>query len=137
MGYCMTQEDSSFRIAHCNKGPALRAVQRLRGHETCKDSSGNHFRFVDSRFHTIDTLSEMLEEWGWAVAYEDEFGEDIVGIEFEREKIGDELILFTAIAPYVDAGSFIEMVGEDGAKWRWCFDGKTCEEVYAETVWPE
>lgn len=135
MGYRMTQEDASFRIAKSKRRAALAAIQRLRGNETVKDDSGPHFSWVDNRFYTIRSLDKMLEEWGWLIQV-DEAG-DVVDIEFTRSKIGDEQILFTAIAPYVDAGSFIEMVGEDGARWRWTFNGDTCEEVYAETVWSE
>ena len=40
-----------------------------------------------------------------------------------------------AIAPYVEAGSYIEMYGEDGDKWRYVFDGKTVKEVYPKVEW--
>ena len=30
------------------------------------------------------------------------------------------------VGPYVEAGSYVEMRGEDGARWRYVFDGKQC-----------
>ena len=54
---------------------------------------------------------------------------------FNGEKSGSDFILFKAIAPFVEAGGCIEMEGEDGLQWRWLFDGKTCTEQYAKTVW--
>ena len=52
-------------------------------------------------------------------------------IYFDGEKLGDDAILFEAIAPYVKKGSFIEMNGEDGCIWQWQFNGKTCIEKAA------
>lgn len=34
-----------------------------------------------------------------------------------------------------EPGSYIEMRGEDGALWRWVFDGKTCKEITAKITW--
>ena len=45
-------------------------------------------------------------------------------VEFLGEKLGDDEVLFEAIAPFMNDG-FIEMQGEDGHHWRWVFkDGK-------------
>lgn len=49
-------------------------------------------------------------------------------MDFTGEKYGDDTLLFKAIAPFVLKHSFIVMVGEDGAKWSWDFDGKNCKE---------
>jgi hypothetical protein len=40
-----------------------------------------------------------------------------------------------AIAPYVEENSYIEMVGEDGDRWRWVFKNGKCEEKYPEVIW--
>ena len=74
-----------------------------------------------------------MASWRWEV--EEDEDHNIISINFCGEKSGDDLILFDAIAPFVEPGSMIEMLGEDGAKWRWIFDGKTCEEKYAKIVW--
>ena len=51
---------------------------------------------------------------------------DIVSVRFRGERAGDERFLFAALGPYVEPGSFIEMTGEDGAVWRWTFEGEAC-----------
>jgi len=56
----------------------------------------------------------------------------ITDILFEGEKIGNESSFFKAIAPFVKEGSFIEMVGEDGEKWRWVFENGQCVEKQAK-----
>lgn len=40
------------------------------------------------------------------------------------------------IAEFVEAGSYIEMSGEEGRRWRWVFDGKTCKQVFPVLTWP-
>lgn len=60
---------------------------------------------------------------------------DIVGVYLESEKLGDEFKFFQAIAPYVEVGSYIELQGEDGCRWRWVFDGNICVEQTAKIVW--
>jgi len=58
-------------------------------------------------------------------------------MEFEREKIGQEDLLFDAIAPWVREGSYIEMSGEDDAMWRWVFRGGGCHEVTPTITWED
>lgn len=56
----------------------------------------------------------------------------VTGISFEGEsQDGTEEEMFQAIAPFVEADSYIEMQGEDGEIWRWIFDGTTCVEKVA------
>jgi hypothetical protein len=60
-----------------------------------------------------------------------------VRIHFEGEKIGQEDLLFEAIAPWVRDGSYIEMSGEDDAMWRWFFHAGECHEVTPTIIWEE
>jgi hypothetical protein len=62
---------------------------------------------------------------------------DITGLEFTGEKYGDCPLLFTTLAPYIEAGSVIEYHGEDGDKWRYVFDGKTIKVTKPKVVWEE
>lgn len=48
----------------------------------------------------------------------------------------DDEDLFDAIAPYVEAGSTLEMRNEDGCFWTWYFDGKTCTKYDAVIRYP-
>lgn len=123
MGYYIYQEKSEFRIDRTQKKNVLSAIQSLQGKETC----GDHFAFVDPKFYRLKTLHSILREWRWQI--ENDLHGNVVKIKFTGEKAGDEDILFKAIAPFVQAGSFIEMFGEDGVRWRYEFDGMQCIQV--------
>lgn len=84
------------------------------------------------------------EAWDKALAYpeeearrweleHDEAG-NIVDLYFDGDKMGVPDEIFSLIAPYVKAGSFITMTGEDGSCWRYCFDGKVMIEKTATFV---
>ena len=46
---------------------------------------------------------------------------NITELEFIGEKLGNDFEMFQSIAPYVQDGSYIWMIGEDGSQWRWVF----------------
>ena len=135
MGYCMSQNECDFFIPVDKTKDALGAIKDLAGKETIKyGHSAPHFSWVETKdFLNASNLKEALDVWGWS-AEEDEDG-NIANILFEREKIGDEDILFNAIAPYVKSGSYIEMLGEDGGLWRWIFNEDRCITKDAKISW--
>lgn len=116
MSYGMKQRGSNFFIAAENKPAALEAIKEL---------SGRHFDWVKT-FIDARTLEIALQAWRWGTETDDE--NNIMEITFEGQNSGDEKILFTAIAPFVREGSYIEMVGEEGDLWRWTFKGGQMEE---------
>ena len=59
-----------------------------------------------------------------------------MGIEFDGATFHDEDAVFSAIAPYVEAGSYITMSGEDDEWWCWYFDGSTCDSYPGTVVFP-
>lgn len=122
MGYGMTQRGDDFFISCASKLLALAVARHVHGHWVKAGDADD-----------CETLESLFEVWGWE-AEVDAHG-DIVSLTFSSEKRGAEEKLFAAIAPYVRPGSFIEMVGEDGALWRWCFDGKTCTEKEPSVRW--
>ncbi len=81
-------------------------------------------------FQKFTDFPQIIAAWLWNIELDEEG--NVVGIQFEAEKIGDEDALFGAIAPFVKAGSYIDMHGEDGARWRWAFDGTKCEHKSAK-----
>ena len=125
----MSQNECSFRMDAKDFDKALKAIQALHGAESIADSGGRHFSWVGDKFHEINDFEEMMQEWRWRLEL-DTVG--ACGIQFEGEKIGDDQALFDAIAPWVKKGSYIEMHGEDGAIWRWTFDGEKCIEKSAK-----
>jgi len=135
MGYCMNKRESLFNIRPENQGPALKAIKSLADKETITDGSGHHFSWVDTKdFLFARTLDAAMRAWRWQLERVDD---EICDIYFEGSKLGDDELLFQTIAPYVEPGSYIEMQGEDGLIWRWCFDGKTCTEKTAKIIWED
>lgn len=69
-------------------------------------------------------VDELFESLGWGLDYDNEGNVD--GMYTDPSKHYYELEIFNIIAPYVEAGSYLQMQGEDGDIWRWYFDGKHC-----------
>jgi len=143
----MDQRASKFFIKAENKAGAIAAVRALDGAEEENGANGfssrggvvqsRHYAWVRAGFSKEHyTLTGLMDEWRWNIDVDEETG-DVTDISFDGEKAGDDSILFNAIAPFVEPGSFIEMVGEDGALWRWYFDGKTCEEQDGSPAYKE
>jgi hypothetical protein len=130
----MRKKDSDFGIKAEDKPRALELARGLLGQETITDASGRHFSWVNRRsMEGAASIEEMLREWRWEPVLD--LDGNITDLYFEGEKLGDDLTLWQAIAPAVVKGSFLEMMGEDGALWRWKFDGTTCEEQSAKVSW--
>jgi len=123
MGYCISQIGGEFFLPFEHVQKALKAIKAK-----TKDPYGDAWRRPE--FREINVLQDMFEYWGYG-ATTDEDG-NIVRLSFCGEKLGDEVKLFEAVAPFVKPGSYLEMSGEEGHLWRWVFDGQTCKEVKAE-----
>ena len=54
--------------------------------------------------------------------------------EFDSKK-GQEDHLMEVLAPFIDAGCYMEWRGEDGYLYRWEFDGERMTEKSGEVVW--
>jgi hypothetical protein len=132
MGYCMSQKNAKFKIKASKRAKVLNAIKGLHGKESIHDSGGRHFSWVDHNFHKLNDLADIFRAWRWEITEE---AGDVVNISFSGEKLGDDGILFEAIAKYVEKGSFIEMEGEDDSIWRWEFNGKTCRENYGTVTY--
>ena len=126
MGYCMVQLASQFLIKKENKEKALEAIKSLIGHETC---DGNHFSYVNY-FKNSKTFENAMRKWRWETIENE--NEDIIDIHFLGENLGDDLLLFSKIAPFVEDGSFIQMSGEGSSVWRWIFSDWECKEWTAK-----
>lgn len=132
MGYGMDQREAVFTIKKENKSDALKAIRAL-AKEAGKMSGGSwlstsretrHFSWVDMEFVRAKTLEVALEAWRWEPVVDEKTG-DITSLTFLGEKLGDDQVLWKAVAPFVESGSYISMYGEDGSNWVWRFvDGK-------------
>jgi len=141
MGYCMKMRDINFFIAKKNHEKALAAIKALKEMEDKMGGGsisydGNvkrSYAWVTTEdYANAKTLEEAMNAWRWEATL-DKDG-NIASLYFTGEKLGDDEILFNAIAPYVKKGSFIDLEGEDGTIWRWKFDGKKMKEVTARIV---
>ena len=140
MGYCMNQQDMSFRIRKENHILALAAVQDLyyaKDKQSGGSSKGDRwFSWVNmTELKEANNLVDAIKAWRWQPQL-DASG-DIDAIYFEGEKLGDDAVLFNVLAPFVEAGSFIELRGEDGRLWRWAFKGGTMQEKMGKVVFEE
>lgn len=132
MGYCMSLRGVEFQIKADKKEMALQAIKDL----VAGDLDGGKYNlniYDEDSILNAKTLNEALNEISWDTE-EDDKG-NITYMRFDGEKLGDEGVIFDAIAPYVKKGSFIEMGGEDSHIWRWVFNGKKCVEKDAVLKW--
>lgn len=146
MGYYVSQRNTNFRIKSENVPKALAAVQALSGHvqdlgsgftsevdENGQRITVNRFSWVDDDYITADTLEKALVSWRWE-AFIAPNG-DVEDLRFDGEKLGDDAQLMNALAPFVEHGCFIEMCGEDDARWRWVFWHGDLREEYPKVIW--
>ena len=132
MGYCMRQTNSQF---YSKNEFHNEAVLRVIADTIEQHERGAGYPWVNpQRVVEAKDLAEILKAWRYQPKLDAQG--NITGVEFTGEKSGACHELFKMIAPAVQSGSFIEMLGEDGAKWRWVFDGTTCEEIQAMVNWP-
>src|SRR4029078_3191200 len=99
MGYRMSQHKSQFRMRADHKAAAFKALKKL--------AAETPLTWVTSEgIKGCRTLKELLEDCRWELD-EDEQGQ-VTSIHFIGEKAGDDMQVLQAIAPFVEAGSFIE-----------------------------
>jgi hypothetical protein len=128
MGYYMDLEDHAFTVNFDQKAKALAEVKDF----TRKMEYG--YRWVTkTAVLNSDTLEEVFDCFGWDT-FNDSNG-NIVGLDYDGNKIGSEETLFGVLAPFIESESYIQMRGEDGTLWRWCFDGHEISEVTATVTW--
>lgn len=133
MGYYVRTEESQLRIRAKDKPLAYQAVCAINAPEYNHlkrggSSAGGEWVEVWYSWMPADypseteTLEDVLELVGFDLAH-DENG-DITGV-FYDSKRGAEDIFMLALAPYVEDGSRIVWVGEDGERWSWRFQDGT------------
>lgn len=125
MGYHVEQMDSQFFVAAEAIPSLIESVHKLA-------ESGQYYWVRDS-YKDSNDVKNIFYCWRWHVGLDDKG--NISHIHFEGEKLGDDEVLFKAIAPFVQDGSFIEMRGEDNAMWRWKFSNGKLKEIYPEVIW--
>ena len=129
MGYCINQGNTQFFLDKTRTAEAFLALKSFAQRVLLQEKKSFSWVMGDTLLRARD-LREFLSEWRWDIALD--IDGSITNLRFTGEKMGSDLQLFKALAPYVKPGSFIVMHGEDGATWRWFFNGVTCLEQDAE-----
>jgi hypothetical protein len=133
MGYMIEQRESKFRIPAEKHEACLAAIKAIPLGDPHVGNGGGHSWVGE--YDKATTLVDAFYEWRWNARFGPLAGGDLTDLWFEGEKYGDDEVLWEAIAPYVDAGSYIEMSGEEGEVWRWVFDGSTFHTHYGKMTW--
>lgn len=134
MGYCMSQSECNI-VIKAEHLPAVLAAVKAMYNPVEEGGPSPKFSWVDREpIEKAETLAKALEEWRW----EPEFGlnGDLIGLVFTGEKLGDDPDLFCNLAPFVEHGSYVEMVGEDDNRWRWVFWRGELREEHPVITWP-
>ena len=131
MGYYINKRAGEFQIKQGDCANALEAIREIP--DNPEGFMGGRYAWVPDDWRKHDNLVDMLRAWRWDAEVDDDG--NIIDLQFVGEKLGDCFTMFQAIAPFVQEDSYIEMVGEDGDRWRWIFDGHTCEEKSATINW--
>lgn len=123
MGYSICQVDSNFEIKKENIDSAIKAAINI--------SQKNYAWTLKKEDFT--NPKKVFQVWQWDLSFDD--NGNISGISFAGDKLVNELFFLEIIAPFVTEGSFIEILGEDGERWRWVFKDAKCITVEAIIIW--
>lgn len=121
MSYNIIQQETQFFMEKSNLEAACKALLNVTS--DCK-----WFDMTEA-----SSLINVVDQFGWYLEFDDDG--NVNYIEFLLECIGEEKRLFNTIAPYVRPGSYIQMIGEDDAMWRWFFDGMRCIKQKPTIIW--
>ena len=144
MGYCVSMEIENLNIPLEKVKDALKAINALFEPKLMKgQASGGSYsggKQTDWNYSWVDkpadggfkNLEEAFDAWRYSASNQDGSCE----IEcFTGEKLGDDPILWAAVAPFVNPKAVITCRGEDGAQWRWIFKGGKFKEQMGKVVW--
>ena len=76
----------------------------------------------------------VMDELRYAVELQVQNNKKVYVLDFIGEKLGDDEIVFKILAPFMNDG-YIEMLREDGDKWRWVFESGEMHIKYPSTIW--
>lgn len=135
MGYYITTDDSRITVLKKNLSQFFSIVNHLMQQDTIRKYSpyGNperetHYSWIDTK-KVLDAVAKqdmigVFAEWRYEVRVEQDDDHAITFNlhVFDMQKLGDEEIFFTAIAPVIENDSFMDVRGEDGHRWQWSWN---------------
>lgn len=142
MGYFITVELDDVKISSENIDKCLEAINgmftpkglsRGGGGTYCNGKTTKSYSWVGTPKNGFKTLREALNAWRYAT--EADYSGAIVLTDFIGEKIGDDELLFEAIAPFVEDGGIAYFTGEDSSQWRYLFENGAVTEQQGRVVY--
>lgn len=143
MGYCVDMSIDGVIISKKNVDRALRAINNLFMPGNLKRAGGaswtngvetKHYSWVRTPIDPFTDIIKALAEWRYQAALSG--SGDVIVEYFTGEKLGDDDILWTALGPFVNPGGQIFCSGEDGAAWKWTFNG-SFNEISARLIYED
>ncbi len=127
--------EQRFRILASNIGPAEAAAKAL-----AAGAARTRAKYAGVDIHEMTqatSLREMFRAWHWELEFDEEG--NVCAVEGPTcGKTGDEKVLFDVVAPFVEEGSYIQIIyDEDNSIWRWTFRDGKCAETKARLVFDE
>lgn len=140
MGYCITMDISKLYIPLEKSQKALNAINALfKDQETVVKNGGGgmscgggkptvySYSWVSNPPEGgFKSLEEAFAAWRYSAANDD--GNCVVEY-FTGEKLGNCDVLWKALAKFVNHDAEIVCKGEDGAIWKWVFEGGKFKEL--------
>lgn len=83
-----------------------------------------------------EALGDYLRMWGWGWTADDQGSLDSLFWNSAREPQLSAKGILTAIAPFVEAGSFVEFAGGTEKSWRWVFHDREVVVIHPVVSWP-
>ena len=122
MGYQIYMREVDLRIRKENFEAALKALKEA---------------FVYDRTWTehLKSLEDAMSDFGYIPEY-DENG-SIDGFEYEGMRLRGDYEFWTALAPYVEEGCYLEVEGDDLEIWRWKFRNGKVVVQYPTFLWDD
>ena len=132
MGYSIFILETNFCVTKENTDLVLAALKRLCQSQRIVSLNNETFAAANQDLAFVKNESvvnasdiyDALSEVRWSPHLDDEG--NIENLEFTGEKLGDEQLLFDAIAEYVEDNSYVVVAGDDGKVWRWRFEDGKC-----------
>ncbi|MFE6611722.1 hypothetical protein [Amycolatopsis sp. NPDC057786] len=138
MGYDVRLTKGEVVIPAARTSPALNAIRALNQRDDLKSGWSRvdypdgtfgrrpHWAFTDpAEIRSARSLTEMVRAFRYEAMTEPDgevYGVELIG---GTRAAGDDVHLWRALAPYVDAGGELIWLGEDDKLQRWSFDGST------------
>jgi len=131
MSCCVELQESTIYITYENSKKIIRSLI-----DYIKEKNP-HWRWVNNEnlldCCENDNFIKVMEELGYAIY--DDIDNDAYKIDYMcNEKLGDDDNIFRVLASFISNG-YIELINDDGCRWRYVFNEGEMKEVYPKIIW--